>query len=757
MTRRPETLNVALCGGVVAAVCLAYWWPVLTGENVLFARDLPLFWFSAKAYWVERITQGALPLWAPNVALGMPFTADIANQTFYPLNLVFLIAPDVLVGVGWFVAAHVFGGMVAMWWLGRRLDLPHPIAAWGALLFGFSGVVLSGTSNLTYLPGTLWVPLALVALLGVAPWWIRALRLGACVAMLTLAGDLVDAAVLLVVLATVSIARAARHDQSWSETTLTISLVVLAGLGLAAVQILPTLDVFRGSVRGAGLPAAEIGKWSFPPIRTLEFLHANLFGIRYPINEYFGAALYPKGGYGWFESVYLGVVPIVLGFAAAIAVWKRHAGWVAMALACGLLSWGQHLPGFQAWMESVPFFNTQRYPEKMLFWANLALVTLAMLGARVVLDRAARPVRGSLWLIRFIVASAVVVTVLVTLHWPLKTGLGEIANGLSLWWSEKFKSPTTLGQGLMLHAGMMVLPALVLIVVARMRQWILITVLACVIADLVWMHDGLVRHANRSWLGFDRPPALLAALSPSTNGESRRVLVDGRRLYPPRSSEYPPLIWRNKFLFERLFYNGATRFGVTYMNAEFSPLAPRVRENEVQRAGANHDRETLVASGVRYVVTGMTAPENAQWAQEGMVLIAENASLDARVYEVVNTRPVVTMAPHDAHALTATRMTPEHWAINISPTATAPRELIIRETYDPNWRATADDEPIPLTETERGFIRLSLGPNAVRVDLRYTLPSAILGGLISAGLLVIFCAAEIGWRRHRRYLLKASG
>ena len=97
--------------GVVAGlfgIWAILWWPLLTQGDVLFARDILFHWVPIKSYWLERISAGEIPWWNPHVSLGIPYFADIGNQTLYPGNIVFLFSGDVLTGISWFVAIHSF-------------------------------------------------------------------------------------------------------------------------------------------------------------------------------------------------------------------------------------------------------------------------------------------------------------------------------------------------------------------------------------------------------------------------------------------------------------------------------------------------------------------------------------------------------------------------------------------------------------------------------------------------------------------------
>ena len=89
------------------------WWPVISGQELLYMRDLTLFAVPMKTYMLERLSSGELPLWTPYVSGGMPFLADPTNQVFYPPNAIFFLFSSVAQGLSWFLILHHLFGMLA--------------------------------------------------------------------------------------------------------------------------------------------------------------------------------------------------------------------------------------------------------------------------------------------------------------------------------------------------------------------------------------------------------------------------------------------------------------------------------------------------------------------------------------------------------------------------------------------------------------------------------------------------------------------
>ena len=121
-------------------------------------------------WWTARnaaFMAGELPLWSPDIFMGVPLLANPQAGTFYPLNwpLLPLSAPD---GIRLSALLHVFLALWGAYRLARRrLDTVPALAA--ALLFGLGGFVGAHVEQINQLQGMAWLPWLLL-------WLLRALQ-----------------------------------------------------------------------------------------------------------------------------------------------------------------------------------------------------------------------------------------------------------------------------------------------------------------------------------------------------------------------------------------------------------------------------------------------------------------------------------------------------------------------------------------------------------------------------------------------------
>ncbi len=72
--------------------------------------------------------------------------------------------------------------------------------------------------------------------------------------------------------------------------------------------------------------------------------------------------------------------------------------------------------------------------------------------------------------------------------------------------------------------------------------------------------------------------------------------------------------------------------------------------------------------------------------------------------------------------------------------AEGPGFLLVTEGWDPGWRATVDDSPVPLTRANAVHMGVVLGPGTHRVELTHH-PRGLIAGLVLAGLGVLSLVA----------------
>jgi hypothetical protein len=385
---------------LLLALCLIFFWRALTpslADRLSFVPGDFYDQFVAFArYEATRLHAGQLPLWNPYTFAGHPFLADVQAAIFYPLSLLTMLATSGLSALPsraleleallHFPLAALFTYLLA-----RRLTNSRSGGLVAAGVYTFSGYLTSYPPlQLAILEVQAWLPLILLTLdlaaSAVATGASRralgwTLAAGLALGLSTLAGH--PQSSLLVLYGTVCFALfrlfvpklAGLHAVSpWRRLGL-IGLFVAVGLGIAAAQLLPSLEFMRLSTRSAG-SFDEMGI-GFTPYDLIQVV---LPAVGVP-----------------FPALYVGILPLGLAAAAIVRYLSaaypdtrparqrlatlQVAFWTALGGLALLLSFGKHLPVYQVFYLLAPGWRLFRHQERAIVWAVLAVALLAGFGA----------------------------------------------------------------------------------------------------------------------------------------------------------------------------------------------------------------------------------------------------------------------------------------------------------------------------------------------------------------------------------------
>jgi hypothetical protein len=350
-------------------------WQVLRWDNLV--HNLPL---THEAY--RQLASGRLPAWNPSIWSGSPLLADPQAQAFYPIAwLAYAVAADVpATALHVLYALHVGIGAGGTYVLARALDATRAGGLLAATVFTLNPfAAYLATSFANELAVLAWLPWCALAAL-------RAAGAQRPLGWLALGGVLA------------ALAWSAGYPQLWvysAATTVVLTagcatrfrrgvacgvVVPLLGLALSMHQILPFLDLWRGSQRASIQSLAEFLRSDVPLASWPAILLPGLFGSVQPS--------FPLAENNW---PHLGLCAVVLALIALAGRPRRVRltllviGGMALWLASGAS--GGLLPLVY---ESVPGIGFLRGPYKFYACTTFAVALLAGLGLSDVQHRARR-------------------------------------------------------------------------------------------------------------------------------------------------------------------------------------------------------------------------------------------------------------------------------------------------------------------------------------------------------------------------------
>ena len=357
---------------LLALMIVALFPEVIFGDRTFVYRDFGLFGYPLAYYHRACFWRGEIPLWNPLSCSGIPFFAQWITLVSYPLSLFYLLFP-----LAWSLAVfcllHLFLAGTAMYLLAYRWTNSPFASAVAGLAFAFNGLTLNSLMWPNIIAALAWMPL--VVLVVERAWREGGKRL--FIAALVGAMQMLTGAPEIILL-TWTILLALAAGQWMKEKTLRHRLllrlvsVVLLVSALAAVQLLPFLDLLKYSERGVRFGDAD---WSMPLTGW-----ANLFVPLFRCHQA-TTGVYFQAHQGWTSSYYLGIAVLALG---VLAVWKTRdwrlrllAASTLLGLVLALGDDGLLLAGIR---RLVPQIGFMRFPIKFVVIAVFTVPLLAAFG-----------------------------------------------------------------------------------------------------------------------------------------------------------------------------------------------------------------------------------------------------------------------------------------------------------------------------------------------------------------------------------------
>jgi hypothetical protein len=364
-----------------AAMMLILLWGGWGRNRFLFGADtftqhLPFFLFAKKVWTLYH----ELPLWMPDIFMGMP-AIDSANLIyFYPTNLLYVLLPVPVEQVYVIdLVIHMAAAAFGMYLLLKRHRIRPQAAFFGALVYMFSGPLV------TYAYNGHWLDIKALAM---APYVLYFLNMGIekkrffffltaglFMALQFLATGMQVGAYTYIA-AVVYGAYLLYEKKAGKDEIISCAAMFGAASAAAALfsapQFFPAQDYMKYSWRKY-FSYGEFTNISLPPAETLTLLLPQFFGLKDQM--YWGELQ------GMSMSYYCGLAPFLLAFFAFFSAKYRKDAifFLCLGILFTILSYGGHTPLYKL-LYYVPVFNKFRNPARAMSMIPLVLSFMAAAG-----------------------------------------------------------------------------------------------------------------------------------------------------------------------------------------------------------------------------------------------------------------------------------------------------------------------------------------------------------------------------------------
>jgi hypothetical protein len=379
--------------GVLALCALVLHRDGLAGGPAFYELDTQLFYFPLAAWVSQQLHAGSFPLWLPGIFTGYPIFADGETGLAYPPQVALLAMLPAQLAMVWLRVLHVFlAGALTFAFL-RTLRLRTLPALGGALVFAFGSFISAQMHHENVIRSAVWLPGTLLCLERAArqprPFavgrWLVWTALGALTFALAALGLHIQPVLMTamalgmyaVFLVLVDIANHQHPDVRGALWPLASSaLMVVGGLGVAAVQWLPLGEWALVSSRRSGVDYEFASAFALPPANLLSLI----FPYFYRLSD---ATTWWTLWQQWEIELYVGIPTLALMIVGVL--FGRRIEIVYFALLGLIAVWigmAEYAPLFNLHLLlwDLPGFSFLRAPGRFSYLVVFACAGLAAFG-----------------------------------------------------------------------------------------------------------------------------------------------------------------------------------------------------------------------------------------------------------------------------------------------------------------------------------------------------------------------------------------
>lgn len=729
-------VGVICCFGLLLVL---FFWPIITGR-AFFWEDFIKQMYPFRLYNAVELRSGNFPFWTPYLFGGIPYFAMIDTAVLYPLDWLFIlfIQDDRLsyTVVEIQSIAHVLLYGSGVYFLCRHFEISRTAACIAGISAMFSGRLIHQMFNTSMLNPFAWFPWVVL-------FFYRSLDrrslsnaiiAGFALGIAILAGHTqivmyVFYSLLILFLVTfIGAMRASDDPRGAAKQLISLYLLInIVGMGLAAVVLLPALELVNFTAR-AHMTYADAVSYSFHPQQLITFLMPEFFGQTDPfIWQYWGLGYKEYGRY-WETYGYIGIAPLLLsGCALFVQRGKVALGFGIVGVLSLVMAFGSHNPLYQVLYEIMPGFDKFRIPSRALFVLGFAAAVLTGIGV----DRLFQIDRDQVYRKRFkrYLQSVVGIFAVGTgVYWIFKENLLFWLAGDSELIGYARQSMQTESPSFLTLLGV-----IWLLLFAVHKRWIPYAVFAVLTGFLVFSDLYFVGY------GFNQGQTVPETIFYDDDIpfiQARQLQDQGRVAF--RNDRYL-LVERNAGLVHRIYsMEGYTsplrlsetlppRFGLELMNVKFQVGQDSVSGKTRLIPRGSPSSPAFIARNVRIAKNNET-----------VVQIMAESSFDYRTTVVLEQSLPFTI-PTDTSVALEKPVIERYTAneIEVRMTLERPGVLVMAEVYYPAWEVTVDGLSETIYKANQTMRAVPLRAGSHHVVFRYNSASFKWGSLLSLCTILI--------------------
>ncbi|MFC2015960.1 YfhO family protein [Chloroflexota bacterium] len=741
----PGLVKDLLVVAFLLLLCLVFFWQVLTPNPLnrrwFAAGDFTDQFYAFRTFQSQELWSGRLPMWNPHTFSGSPFLADIQSAVYYPIGLLVILLAGKsglpLIAVEIEVILHYFLASIFVFLFVKNLTKNRLAGLVSGIVYAYGSYLTSYPKlQMAILEGQTWVPLALLSIhlatkaarsSGTNIGWKRAsawlalggVALGLC-ALAGHAQTFLLAAYTVVAYMLFSFFPVWRAAEGRRKLGMAAQMLIfpLVGLGIAAAQLLPSLEYMVLSTRAQiGFNQAGGG-----------FLYSDLLALLLP----------------GLRVIYLGILPLILAILGLILKRSRDtAFWGILALLALLLSLGARTSLFRFFYLFVPGFRLFQGQERALQIFSLAAAVLAGYGMAVLVRPMTHKTKHTF--ARFC-------------RWLVLANVAAVALALSAYWGAVYLAPPESGQvnDLLERSVMLVLMLGLSTGVLWLRLgrclrggWLALLVIPLIVLDLFSLNAGRDLQRARARDRFEDTP--LVSFLQEQAGPFRVWHEDdlpgnfGCVWGIEETWGISPLYLQRYGDLLRALPDVRAR---TLLNVEYAVTSgPDLADGELVEAHSDPEKDSYLHR-IREPGQAAYVVYSAEVEADDAAALGRLASpdFDPRHSVILSEDPGLTLTGDGQAVVQILERAPNRLSLQVETSADG--ILVLSEVYYPGWVATVDDRSSAILRADTTLRSIPLVAGSHHVELVYRSWTVVVGLALTALTLVLVIVGVV-WLRKR--------
>jgi len=377
---------------LLLALPLLFFGRIFFGESIFIGdfsgSDLLNLHLPFRNALTNSIGVGNIPIWEKGLALGFPIFAEGQTGILYPANLIFSVLRDPVLSLNLSILAALGISLISSYLFFRLKKNSTSASVFGAISYSFSSFFIARIKHLNLINAASFFPLLLIF----TDLYFEKRKLkytffgGIVFALSIFAGHPQISYYSFFAVCLYSI-----YKTIWSEARegigfkikkylIFIFVIVLVGLGISAVQTVPTFE-FAKLTRRLDKSLVLSEDYSYNPRNIITLISPYFFG-----NPKEGTYIQDIKTFGvfWENSTYIGLLPLFLVFLYIPFLIKRRDKnsifFLFLAIFSYLVMLGVRTPLIFFLAKFAPLFSVFRFPNRFNLFFIFSLVFLAVRG-----------------------------------------------------------------------------------------------------------------------------------------------------------------------------------------------------------------------------------------------------------------------------------------------------------------------------------------------------------------------------------------